>query len=260
MNYNYHTHTPRCRHAKGTPEEYVIRAIESGMEYFGFSDHLPFMFPQGYESYYRIPIAEAKEYVFEILHLKEKYKDKIEIKMGFEMEYYPKYFDEMLKIAIDYGAEYLVLGNHYIHQTQNSDGTYVLMPNDNADDLREYTRCVVEAMKSGVFSCVAHPDIFNFTGDNDVYCKEARKICSASKEYDVPLEINFLGIRRKNNYPNELFWEIAGEEKSPVIFGLDAHDPLHIPDSESFEVAIELVNKYNLNYIGKPLIRERNKK
>lgn len=258
MNYNYHTHTPRCRHANGTPEEYVIRAIDSGIKYFGFSDHLPFAFPNGKESNYRVPVKEAKEYVSEIAVLKEKYKDKIDIKIGFEMEYYPKYFDEMLKNAIDYGAEYLILGNHFINQTEN-DGTYVLLPNDKAEDLKEYTRCVVEAIKSGVFSYVAHPDIFNFTGDDSVYCTEARKLCVASCEYDIPLEINFLGMRRKKNYPNELFWKIAGEEKSPVIFGCDAHDTHDIPDKESYDVAMEMVNQYKLNYIGKPVIRKINK-
>ena len=33
MNYNYHTRTYLCRHASGTPEEYVQRAIENGIKY-----------------------------------------------------------------------------------------------------------------------------------------------------------------------------------------------------------------------------------
>ncbi len=35
---NYHTHTKRCGHAKGTDEEYVIAAIEGGFDELGFSD------------------------------------------------------------------------------------------------------------------------------------------------------------------------------------------------------------------------------
>ena len=35
MNYNYHTHTFRCNHANGTPEEYIQRAIENGINYIG---------------------------------------------------------------------------------------------------------------------------------------------------------------------------------------------------------------------------------
>lgn len=32
MRVNYHTHTYRCGHAKGTEEEYVKAAIEGGLE------------------------------------------------------------------------------------------------------------------------------------------------------------------------------------------------------------------------------------
>ena len=41
MRANYHTHTPRCRHAVGSEREYIEQAIEAGMEILGFSDHTP---------------------------------------------------------------------------------------------------------------------------------------------------------------------------------------------------------------------------
>ena len=75
-----------------------------------------------------------------------------------------------------------------------------------------------------------------------------------SREKNVPLEINFLGIRGGRHYPNEIFWEMAGEEKSPVTFGFDAHNTEGACDRESLSTAENLVNKYNLNYIGKPEI------
>lgn len=42
--FNLHTHTYRCHHAKGTDEEYVIKAIENGYDLIGFSDHAPYLF------------------------------------------------------------------------------------------------------------------------------------------------------------------------------------------------------------------------
>ena len=36
---NYHTHTTRCQHARGTEEEYVLQAIDTGFEILGFADH-----------------------------------------------------------------------------------------------------------------------------------------------------------------------------------------------------------------------------
>ena len=39
---NYHTHTYLCKHAVGTIEDYIKRAIDLGYEELGFSDHFPF--------------------------------------------------------------------------------------------------------------------------------------------------------------------------------------------------------------------------
>ena len=37
--HNFHTHTFRCKHAKGDVDDYCRRALELGMETLGFSDH-----------------------------------------------------------------------------------------------------------------------------------------------------------------------------------------------------------------------------
>ena len=73
MIYNYHTHTYRCGHATGTDEEYIERAIQCNVKYMGFSDHIPLMCDDGYESDFRIPMAQAKSYVEDLSKLKEKY-------------------------------------------------------------------------------------------------------------------------------------------------------------------------------------------
>ena len=77
MIYNYHTHTERCGHAHGGDEEFINRAIEAGIKYLGFSDHMPMIFPDGYESSYRVPMSEAESYVSDLRKLREKHRDKI---------------------------------------------------------------------------------------------------------------------------------------------------------------------------------------
>lgn len=251
MTYNYHTHTRRCGHASGTEEEYIQRAIACGIKYMGFSDHAPFVFPDGYESPFRVPIAEAQEYVSELRLLREKYKHQIEITIGFEMEYYPSYFDKMLKTVIEAGGEYVILGQHFICN-EHPDGISAHAKTDRIDSLKTYVSEVVAAMKRGVFTYVAHPDVIHFVGDPSVYADEMRKICIASRTEEIPLELNFLGIRDKRKYPNEIFWKMAGEEKAPVTFGFDAHDIQSAFDGESLRVAEEMVKKHHLNYIGAP--------
>ena len=89
MNYNYQTHTKRCRHASGEMEEYVQAAIAGGICHMGFSEHAPFLFPGGYESCYRLLSAEVEDYFREGNALSKTYADRIELSLGFEMEYYP---------------------------------------------------------------------------------------------------------------------------------------------------------------------------
>lgn len=251
MNYNYHTHTIRCNHASGTPEEYILRAIENGVKRMGFSDHFPYVCRDGFEARYRVPTAQVGDYFRELRALREKYKDKIEIKIGFEIEYYPDLFDDMVKKAAEYGAEYLILGQHFLSE-EHPGGVYAMKANDSEEHLRIYTDEVVLAIKTGVISYVAHPDVFFFTGDVNVYKAEARRIAEASKEYNVPLEINFLGIRGNRNYPNDDFWSVAGEVGCPVTFGFDSHDTMNAYDGASLSTAEALVEKFGLNYIGEP--------
>lgn len=253
MDYNYHTHTYHCRHASGTPEEYVLRAISCGIKYMGFSDHAPFICSNDTESGYRVPMKEAKQYCDEIKALAEKYKNQIEIKVGFEMEYYPEHFERMRKAVVESGAEYLILGQHFLDdESVEPEASFPATESQNR--LETYVSLVVEAIKSGAFTYIAHPDVFHYVGGIDIYRKEIRKICIASREYGIPLEINFLGIRDHRYYPNPEFLKLAAEEKSPITFGFDAHDVEVAYDGESLEKAKAAVEKYHLNYIGRPQI------
>lgn len=253
MNYNYHTHTFRSHHASGTPEEYVLRAIENGVKYMGFSDHVPMLFDDGKQSGHRIPIEQGKVYVDEIKALAKKYKKQIDIKVGFEVEYYTKYFNKVLNDAIEWGADYMILGPHF-YAPENEGNAHACTCTADVMHIKEYVNNIISAMSEGVFTYIAHPDMLNFVGDDEIYNREIERMCKASKMYKVPLEINFLGIRDSRNYPTEKFWNIAGKVGCPVTFGFDAHDVKAAFDDESLIKAKEMVEKFNLNYIGRPKI------
>ena len=145
------------------------------------------------------------------------------------------------------------LGQHYIrNETYFETSTYAL--SDSEADFVAYTNTVIEAMETGLFTYVAHPDVFSFTGDDAVFAREARRLCEAGKRLGIPFELNFLGIRQGRRYPTERFWQIAGEVGVSVTFGFDAHDVAAAGDVGSLPRAIELVEKYHLNYIGDPKI------
>ncbi len=258
MIYNFHTHTTRCHHATGSDEEYIKNAMEAGIKYLGFSDHAPVVFPDGYQLPYRVDIGEAQEYVDDLRFLREKYKDKIQISIGLEMEYYPAYFEEMLKNARNVGAEYLILGQHFILNEYPS-GVGAIGPTSSAEHLRIYVNEVIEAMGTGVFSYLAHPDLVCFTGDEAVYDSEMIRLCQTARDMDIPLEINLCGVRKNKHYPTDRFWEIAGKVGAPVTIGIDAHTSEDFFDRGQFDVAAELICRHKLRYIGMPRLRSIDK-
>ena len=97
MKANYHTHTYLCQHAYDTPRDYVENAVRAGMETLGFSDHVPYRFLNGYVSKCRMPLSEIDNYLSMILDLREEYKGRIEILIGYEVEYYRDEFAGMLE-------------------------------------------------------------------------------------------------------------------------------------------------------------------
>lgn len=253
MTVNLHTHTYRCHHAVGLEREYIERAIAGGITHMGFSDHIPHVFPDGHESHYRVPMAEAEEYMETLRSLREEYRDRIRIDIGFEMEYYPTFFEEMLRRAIDLGAEYLLLGEHFVEE-EYPEGAYSGEKTKSEALLKQYVDAVIEAMGTGVFTYLAHPDLIFFAGEDAAYEREMRRLCREANRLGVPVELNFLGIRAERNYPDKRFWRIAGEEGCEVVFGFDAHDPMSAYDEESLKKAGQMVEAYGLRVNPTPRV------
>ncbi len=244
---NYHTHTWRCKHASGTEREYVENAIEHGLKILGFSDHTPMPYTEGYVSNVKMGMDQLEGYVDTVLNLKEQYKDDIEIHLGLEVEYYPKFFTKLLETTTQYPIEYFLLGQHYLGN--EIDDLYSGDSTNDERQLERYCRQSQEALETGCFTYFAHPDLMNYTGDKRIYEKWMGGLCHCAKKLGIPLEINFAGIMDKRHYPNENFWRIVGEVGNDVIFASDAHQPENVRNSKALAIAEEIVNKYHLKLI-----------
>ena len=156
---NYHTHTPRCHHAVGQEREYVENAIRAGFKTLGFSDHSPMIFEGDYYSNFRMTPAEIDGYVGTILSLREEYKHDINLLIGFETEYYPKYFEKYLELISPYPIDYIIMGQHFVGNEIGARHNY--HPTDKIEQLEEYVDQVLEGLGTGCFSYLAHPDMIN---------------------------------------------------------------------------------------------------
>ena len=246
---NYHTHTTRCGHAFGSEIEYVHAAIDSGLQILGFSDHTPQFFPGDHYSKMRMRPYELQEYCDVVMGLKTQFADQIQIHLGLEVEYYPAIFPKLVEVLRDSPVEYMLLGQHW---NGNEEGCpYNGRPTEDVNLLEQHCDQVIEAMHTGLFTYIAHPDILNFTGSDQVYAQHMRRLCKAAKSCNLPLEINFVGLREGRHYPRRHFWELAAEEGCPVILGCDAHRPEQISQPDTEAQALQIVNDFGLNLLEK---------
>lgn len=219
---NYHTHTYLCHHASGKPEEYVEKAIENGLKILGFSDHVPMPYSKpDYVSRSRMSLAETELYVNTVLGLKEKYKDDITIYLGYEAEYLPREFENMIKHLTSFPIDYLILGQHFSYNEY--DGQYFGMPFLKEKALVCYVDQAIAGMESGMFTYLAHPDLPNFIGFKPIYQREMKRLIEAANRLEIPMEFNLLGLATHRNYPNDTFWKMVSEMGGTVVLGCDAH-------------------------------------
>lgn len=243
---NYHTHTSRCNHAIGTEREYVENAIRRGLSIFGFSDHTPQYFPGDYYTHMRMRPYELLDYCACVLQLRNEYRDRIQIPLGLEAEFYPAIWGELLPRLQDAGIEYLILGQHWLGNEQGEPGSGGAC---GEETLRRYCHQVMDALETGKFTYIAHPDLINFVGDRHIYQRHMRELTRAAKQSGTPLEINLLGLACGKHYPNEAFWEVAAEEGCSAILGMDAHAPIHVLKEEPEQIARQMAQRLGLQLL-----------
>ncbi|MFZ9659602.1 MAG: histidinol-phosphatase [Arcobacteraceae bacterium] len=219
-----HNHTYLCNHADGSMEEYVLEAISQNINIFGFSEHAPML---NFEDGYRLLSKDQDFYQNSILELKEKYKNKIDILLGYEVDYIDgNYLEEsILKAPVDY----LIGSVHYLDEW-GFDNPEFIGEYDKRDIDKiweEYFTALTNMARSGKFDIVGHLDlmkVFNFLPKKSM--KELSfDALKEIKKSEMVIEINSSGFRKapKEQYPSANILELAFELDIPITFGSDAH-------------------------------------
>lgn len=221
----FHIHTYRCGHAEEVSDEaYVQKAIALGKTGIWFSDHAPF---PGDMFQYRMMWEEMEGYLSTLEALKEKYREQIQVHIGFEVEYFP-HFDQLgyyQKLKEEGRVEFLLLGQHLAEDSLQP-GTYTNSWNRERLKKEEHAalaKGICDGINAGYFDAVAHPDrIFQRCREWNSEMEEiSRAIIVAAKEKRIPLERNLSSMEVDSLYWEE-FWRLADEE-TPQMIGLDAH-------------------------------------
>jgi histidinol-phosphatase (PHP family) len=157
---------------------------------------------------------------------------------GMECEFVPEFVPFYREVLLEqYGFHYLISGAHWYPHEGDWAGLYgtVMTPGM----LRSYTAYLVQCIESGLYSFIAHPDLFGVCyreWDRHAHAA-ATEICRAAAGLDLPLEINAYGFRKpyvevaggeRAIYPWAPFWEVAATWDTPVVVNSDAHRPQDI--------------------------------
>lgn len=252
---DYHNHTSLCRHARGMPWDYVKRAVELGYEEIGISDHGPLLD----DFFIRMTMKEYEEvYLPALEKALAEFKDQIKIYRGLEIEYLPNQVRHYEKLLED--LDYLILGQHFLISHGKLIDVYGSLDEDHLD---AYGESVDQALESGYFRILAHPDIFLFNNQhwNEKTETVARRIIETAVRTETFLEINANGFRRKKilnqdgeavlPYPRKEFWNLVREYPgAKILIGEDNHSPEYMGD-RAVRHALRFAEELNLK------VRER---
>jgi len=217
-----HNHTTRCNHAQGTVDEYIQRAIELGIDIYGFSEHAPMDF----DPEYRLAFEEMEAYTNEILTAKERYKNDIQLLLGYEVDWLRGHMDERVLNA---DVDYLIGSVHFIDKWGFDNPEFIGgWKEKNIDEIwQAYFEATKAMAKSGKFDIVGHLDlikVFKFmpTQETRILAKDA---LLAIKKSNMVLELNTAGLRKPIGeiYPSRELLEEAYSLDIPITFSSDAH-------------------------------------
>ena len=234
--FNYHCHA-QFSDGKNTAEEMVLAAIEAGCDYFGISEH--YVSVKG--SSYSLKPEREQGYKSEILRLKEKYKDQINLFLGTESDY---------TSPIAEGYDYVIGSVHFFeldgefvdvdHTAEKQiDAANRYFGGDMIELACNYYDIMGKMADKSKFDIVGHFDLvtkFNeggklFDESDKRYIRAAENALEKLVPTGAAFEINTGAISRgyrTEAYPNDYFLNLIREMGGSVTYSSDAHDARYI--------------------------------
>ncbi|WP_018290259.1 histidinol-phosphatase HisJ family protein [Verrucomicrobium sp. 3C] len=244
MLFDYHIHTPLCRHAVGTPAEYVRQAREAGLGEMGFSDHNPM--PTAFDDW-RMGPEDLPRYLALVEEAKSS-AGEFPIRLGLECDYLPGYEDHVRFLAKQADWDYLIGAVHYVEPHWDIDNPAKLAKWEERpieEVWRLYFAAYARMAASGLFDFLAHPDLVKKfgkkpPGDLADYYRDA---VDAIADAGLAIEVSTAGLRKEAReiYPAKRFLEMAHRRHIPVLLSSDAHRPEEV--AYRFDLAFDLVRE-----------------
>lgn len=248
---NYHNHTSLCGHAVGTIGEYVEAARKLGISEIGFSDHAPI--PEPIRGGITMAPEDTEGYIELVLSAKERYADKISVRLGFEVDY-PLFgtFDE--KYFSDPRIDYLAGSCHFLGDWAFDHEDFIggFDKRDIDEIYGEYFGVLEKLAASRLFDFIGHFDLVKKFGHRPKgdFSASVRKVARIMSENGIAAEINTSGLIKpvREIYPSDEIIKILFEENVPITLGSDSHAPSQV--GYGFDIAVEKLKRIGYTKIS----------
>lgn len=151
--YETHSHTPLCKHAVGTPDEYAATAEKRGLKGLTVTCHNPL--PAGHSPHVRMSADEFEEYLELVEGARERWQGRVDVLLGIEADYLAEYTPWLERQLVS--AEFhFVLGS--VHP-QTAEYRQQYNRDDPVETQRVYFGKLAEAAETGLFDSISHPDL-----------------------------------------------------------------------------------------------------
>ncbi|OGX68367.1 MAG: phosphoesterase [Paenibacillus sp. RIFOXYA1_FULL_44_5] len=237
MKFDLHTHHQRCGHAIGKIEDYIHAAIKAEIDVIGISDHSPFFAEEGDQAFPGSAMAKSEfpSYISEVLQLKEKYRNRIEVLLGIESDFFPEHHEIYRKYYSQNPFDYIIGSVHFVNKFHIFDKKRwekVTAERDLLMEKERYYQLIQQSVHSGMFDILGHID--GMKGCNPTISEIQTDILDLTlkviADSGAAIEINTSGKRKECQtwFPSDDILERACHYGINITFGSDSHDPQHI--------------------------------
>jgi histidinol-phosphatase (PHP family) len=266
---DYHLHlrpdeveaTPPDYFTDANVERYLEAARAAGIEELGVSEHID-RFAEGLEIWDH-PLW--REWGVDDLTAYCEFVRTTPLRLGIEMDFVAGREDRIASVLDRHGFDYVVGSVHFVNGQDAVDwdiwDVWESIP-DPDKVWKLYFDTLAEAVRTGLYDILAHPDLVKVWGDQRPAPERDPRfyyepVIEAIAEADIAVEFSTAGWRKPadEQYPARAFAEMCLEVGAPFALSSDAHLPEQV--GFEYERAVETMRDWGIEEICLFSKRER---
>ena len=179
------------------------------------------------------------------------------LRLGIEMDYVPGREDRIAAVLDRYELDYVVGSVHFLSEGAVDDPDFDVWRCDGDPDRvwARYFETLVEAVRTGLYDILAHPDLVKYWGDDRPQPRRDPRfhyepVIEAIAEVGIAVEVSTAGWRKPVGelYPSDAFAEMCLDAGAVFSLSSDAHVPEQI--GYEYERAVETMRGWGVTEVA----------